>query len=130
MARLMRYMFNMNGRKLFSTVHIKLGKPILYSFPPPVIEAVFEDDVTWQCGINVVNANAFNEGTVFYYTTDGNDPTDESLVLSEDTVIDKNCTIKIIGRYEDKKTIFMSADIGKLTIDGLRNGMAIFRIRG
>lgn len=129
MARLMRYMFNMNGRKLFSTVHIKLGKPLVYDLVPPVIEIVPYDTEPWHCGLNVINKSGYAEGTVFYYTTDGSEPTKRSLLLTADTEIDRNCTVRIIAVNEGSKTTHISATFGELIVDSLRNGIPIFWIK-
>lgn len=129
MARLMRYMINYQGRKLFSTLSIRLSKSVLYSLPPPVMEPVFQDGVSWECRIGIVNKDAFPDGTVFYYTLDGSDPTRESAVLAEDTVIGRNLTVRMLAVCEEEHAVLMSADIGTLVIDALRNGIPVFTIR-
>ena len=129
MARLMRYMINYQGNRIISTVHIKLSKPVLYSLVPPMMEKAMTDGVCWECGLNILNSSAFPSGAVFYYTVDGSEPTRQSAVLTADTVIDRNCTVRMIAVYEETKVIRISASVGELIIDDLRNGMPIFWIR-
>lgn len=128
MARLMRYMINYQGRKLFSTLSIKLAKPIVYSLAPPVPEAVFTDGVCWECGLSITNKNTFPSGTVYRYTLDGSRPDINSAILTDSTVIDRNCTVRIVAIYEGEDVIRMSASAGELIIDTLRNGIPSFTI--
>lgn len=130
MARLMRYMINYQGRKLFSTLSIKLSKPVVYSFPPPLLKQSFEDGVCWECRLSVANMTAFNKGTVFRYTVDGSVPDESSPAFIDGVLIDRNCTVRIIAIYEDKNTIIKSADAGTLTISTLRNAVPWFQLEG
>ena len=131
MARLMRYMINYGDRKLFSTLHIKLAKPIIYDLAPPILEIIPHDGEPWHCGLSIVNASVFSsEDTIFHYTIDGTEPTKDSPVFTDGIEIDRNCTVRIIAMYESTKVMHMSASIGKLVIDNLRNGMAKFKIGG
>lgn len=123
MARLMRYMINYQGRKLFSTLSIKLAKPIVYSLAPPVPEAVFTDGVCWECGLTVTNKNTFPSGTVYRYTIDGSRPDGGSPILTDGTVIDRNCTVNIIAVCEESDAVLISASTGEITIDTLRNAV-------
>ena len=123
MARLMRYMINYQGKEIFSTLSIKLSKPILYSLAPPILERVDVGRLS-ECGVAV--ANTFPDGVKYLYTDDGTQPTSKSPELP--SVIDKNCTIRAIAIVEDANSIRMSASAGVLVIDDLRNEMPIFRL--
>ena len=126
MARLMRqFMINFQGKKLFSTLSIKLSKPIVYNLSPPLLEKVASDR-TDECYIKVTNT--FPDGVVYRYTIDGTDPTKDSAELLSDTKITRNCTVKVIAMVEDMTSIHMSASAGVLVIDDLRNTMPIFRL--
>lgn len=126
MARLMRqFMINHQGKKIFSTLSIKLSKPIIYNLSPPVLEKVATDR-TDECYIKVINT--FPSGVVYRYTVDGTDPTKDSDVLTGTTKITRNCTVKAITMIESATSISMSASAGVLVIDDLRNNMPIFRL--
>ena len=126
MARLMRYMLNYQGRKLFANMSIKLSKPVLFSLSPPVLEKRQEDGVSWQCGLDILNTEAYPEGTVFHYTIDGSEPTRESAVFTENTIIDRNCTVRMIGVWEGEKSVRMTAVDGAIEIADLRNAVPAF----
>lgn len=128
MARLMRYMINYQGRKLFSTLSIKLSKPVLYTLPPPILEKVMQDGVTWECCVRLLTS--YPEGTIFYYTTDGSEPTESSAVFSDGLIINRNLTIRMIAVCEGEKTVQKSADVGILVIDDLKNAMPVFTLDG
>lgn len=123
MARLMRFMINYQGNKIFSTLSIKLSKPVLYDLSPPMLERVDTGRIS-ECGISV--SNSFPEGVGFLYTDDGTDPTKSSPELPER--ITKNCTVKVIAIVEHDDYISISASAGVLVIDDLRNEMPIFRL--
>lgn len=123
MARLMRYMINYQGRKLFSTLSIKLAKPVVYSLTSPVVSAVFDDEICWECGLTITNKSAFPAGTVYRYTLDGSRPDGGSPILTDGTVIDRNCTVNIIAVCEESDAVLMSASTGELIIDNLRNAV-------
>lgn len=123
MARLMRYMINYQGRKLFSTLSIKLAKPIVYSLAPPVPEAVFTDGVCWECGLTITNKNVFPSGTVYRYTIDGSRPDNNSAILTDSTVIDRNCIVNIVAVCEQPDAVLMSASTGEFIIDNLRTAV-------
>lgn len=125
MARLMRYMINYQGNKIFSTLSIKLSKPIIYNLNPPILERVDVGKIS-ECSIKVTNT--FSDGVRYLYTDDGSDPTKDSAELTSGMRITKNCTIKVIAMVEDANSISMSASAGVLVIDDLRNEMPIFRI--
>lgn len=125
MARLMRYMLNYQGRKLFSTLSIKLSKPVIYSLSPPILERVDTGKV-YECGISV--ANGYPSSVKYLYTDDGTQPTSESPELP--SVIDKNCTIKAIAVVEYQDRIEISASAGVLVIDDLRLAIPAFTIAG
>ena len=123
MARLMRYMLNMKGNKIFSTLYIKLSKPVIYSLVPPILERVDVGRIS-ECGINVTNT--FPEGVKYLYTDDGTYPTKDSPELPDR--ITKNCTIQVIAVVEQRDAVLISASTGSLVIDDLRNEMPAFRL--
>lgn len=125
MARLMRYMINYQGRKLFSTLSIKLSKPVIYNLAPLILERVDTGRVS-QCGISV--ANSYPIGVRYLYTDDGTEPTMSSPELP--SVIEKNCTIKAIAVVEYQNRIEMSASAGVLVIDDLRVEMSALTLSG
>ena len=117
MTRLMRYMLNYRGKKLV-VAYCKLSKRKLYNLPPPELEIV-ETNNSWQCKIAILNGYA--KGTTYRYTTDGTYPTVKSPIFDENTLIDTNCTVRIIAVYETENIMYLSASFGEVKITDLKN---------
>ena len=119
MARLMDAMMHYQGRRLFSTLNLKLSSFRVYDLSPPMLEKV-EMENPWECKINIKNLTVYPTGTTIHYTTNGSEPNKDSAILTNGITISENCTIRALAICPEGKIERVSADVGELIIDDLR----------
>lgn len=106
--------------KAFATDNVASDSATLsvtVTLPTPVL-AKAAGTASDNCTVSVSNTDAFTAyGTVtFRYTTDGNDPTEQSTVLSGSASITANCTVKV----KAFATGYTASAVGSLVVSDLK----------